>query len=130
MKNDDSATSEDSTRKLLQTHLNNPVERQRLYRFCYRLTGDSEIAEDITQEALLEAWRQGEHLQKPAHWRSWLHGIAKNMYLRWRRSHAREMARRFDSWGEQAARTHLEAQGDGSFDLHAIVERYEVAQLG
>lgn len=34
-----------------------PEERTRLVRLCAALTGNSEAAEDLTQETLLEAWR-------------------------------------------------------------------------
>ncbi|GAB4451297.1 MAG: hypothetical protein OHK0029_00190 [Armatimonadaceae bacterium] len=121
--------SSETRHDILQARLNDPEERRRLYRFCYRLAGDGEVAEDLTQEALLEAWRQRDTLQKPEFWRSWLHGIARNMYLRWRRSHGREMARRVDAAGEQAAQNLLEAQVDPSLDLHLALERYEIAHL-
>jgi len=32
-------------------------ERERLIRFCSRLTGNPEAAEDLAQETLLEIWR-------------------------------------------------------------------------
>lgn len=115
-------------REVLRSHLTQPEERKRLFRFCRRLTGDGEVAEDLTQDALLEAWRQADSLHNPAVWRSWLHGIARNMYLRWHRSHGREMARRIAPPDGNAS-TLLEARPDESMDLHTSLERYEIAQL-
>lgn len=105
-----------------------PEERERLYRFCRRLTGDPDVAEDLTQEALMEAWRLADGLQNPAVWRSWLHGIAKNMYLRWRRSQGREMQWRVASNSEAIAEI-IENRADDSEDLCGALERAEVAQL-
>jgi RNA polymerase sigma factor (sigma-70 family) len=110
-------------------YLLRPEERDRLYRFCRRLTGNAEVAEDLTQEALLEAWRQADALQNPAVWRSWLHGIAKNMYLRWRRSEGREQQRRADGDADALNEWVENQPDDGAEDPCAALERAEVARL-
>ncbi|GLV54068.1 hypothetical protein KDH_09170 [Dictyobacter sp. S3.2.2.5] len=68
-------------------------ERVRLVRFCARLVGDSEAAEDLTQETLLEAWRHLEGLRDTHKRLPWLFGIARNVCLRWGRQRGRDQAR-------------------------------------
>ena len=63
-----------------------------LWRFCLRLVGnDRARAEDVTQEALLRAWRHGTILESPpAAIRSWLFTVARNIVIDdWRSRRAR-----------------------------------------
>lgn len=63
-----------------------------LWRFCLRLVGnDRARAEDVTQEALLRAWRHGTILESPpAAVRSWLFTVARNIVIDdWRSRRAR-----------------------------------------
>jgi RNA polymerase sigma-70 factor (ECF subfamily) len=84
-------------RTFLTPYLEDSAERTRLLRFCTHLTGNIELAEDIAQEALAEAWRQADTLQSPEYWRSWVFGIARHMFLRWRSKHLRESSRLVES---------------------------------
>lgn len=67
-------------------------ERRRLVRLCTALTGDRDAAEDLAQEALLEAWRSRHKLHDPAGADRWLSAIARNVCLRWARRRGRELA--------------------------------------
>ncbi len=58
-------------------------ERPRLVRLCALLTGHAEVAEDLAQETLLEAWRGADTLRDPARLSPWLSGIARNVCRRW-----------------------------------------------
>lgn len=73
---------------------NLPAERERLVRLCARLTGNLEVAEDLAQETLWEAWRHAGDLREPGAWRAYVSGIARNVCLRWLRKESREQARR------------------------------------
>jgi hypothetical protein len=42
-----------------------PEERAHVVRLCTALTGNSEVAEDLAQETLLEAWRHLDGLHTP-----------------------------------------------------------------
>lgn len=64
-------------------------ERARLVRLCARLSGSAEEAEDLTQETLVEAWRQRRKLHDPAGRDRWLAAVARNVCLRWRRRQGR-----------------------------------------
>ena len=55
--------------------------------------GDASYAEDLAQEAFLEAWRDLSQLRDRARVGSWIAGIARNLGRRWRRSAARSRRR-------------------------------------
>ena len=50
-------------------------------RLCRRMTGDPARAEELTQEALLVAWRRLPELQDPTRFGPWVYGIARNLCL-------------------------------------------------
>ena len=54
-------------------------------RFACRLSGDQDIAFELVQEAMLEAYLSLEHLREPAKFRSWLCGIVLNVHRRYTR---------------------------------------------
>src|SRR5579875_4144575 len=57
-----------------------------LRRHCARLARDDEAGDDLTQETLVEAWRNRHKLTDPQGRRAWLAAIAGNVYRRWLRS--------------------------------------------
>lgn len=46
-----------------------------------RLSGDAALAEDLAQQAFVQAWRQLSRLQSPAAFGGWLRAIAVNVWL-------------------------------------------------
>lgn len=66
--------------------------RRRLVRLCASISGAPEIAEDLAQETLLEAWRNQHKLHDPAGADRWLAAIARNVCRRWARRHGKETA--------------------------------------
>ena len=101
-----------------------PGERARLVRLCAAITGHPEAAEDLAQEALLEAWRSRERLVEPEGYSRWLSVVARNVCLRWMRDQDIRSTRETpgDPDGEEslAARTP---------DLEIELERGELADL-
>ena len=49
-----------------------------IWRFAYRLTGSAPRADDLTQDAYLQAWRSLSSLREPRAARSWLYAITLN----------------------------------------------------
>lgn len=71
--------SDSNFNHLAETH------RKDLYKYAYRLSGDSHTAEDLVQDSLLRAWRSLDKLKQPAAIKDWLKTIVR-----------RENARRFE----------------------------------
>lgn len=53
-----------------------------VFRFAYRLSGTSHEAEDISQQAFLDAQRKLDTLRDPNKVRAWLFMIVRNLYRR------------------------------------------------
>jgi RNA polymerase sigma-70 factor (ECF subfamily) len=47
----------------------------RLYTVAYRISRNTEIARDATQQALLEAWRDVRNLRDPERWEAWTYRL-------------------------------------------------------
>jgi RNA polymerase sigma-70 factor, ECF subfamily len=62
-----------------------------IYRIANRLCGDSEQAQDLTQECFLEAWKGLDQLREASRSRSWLLQILRN---RWHRQLSRTVVKR------------------------------------
>jgi RNA polymerase sigma-70 factor, ECF subfamily len=52
-----------------------------LWRYAWRLTGDPARAQDVVQEALLQAWQHPHVLTNGQSPRGWLFSVARNMVL-------------------------------------------------
>lgn len=97
------------------------AERTRLVRLCAHLSGRPDAAEDLAQEALLEAWRSVHKLHDPAGRERWLAAIARNVCLRWTRKSVR-------------AQVSLIADGEepetpDSLDIEADLDQRELGEL-
>jgi RNA polymerase sigma-70 factor, ECF subfamily len=57
-----------------------------LWRYAWRLTGDSAHAEDVVQETLLRAWQHPHVLNNGQSPRAWLFTVARNLVIDDRRS--------------------------------------------
>jgi RNA polymerase sigma-70 factor (ECF subfamily) len=61
--------------RLLASH------QQKLYRVAYRMTGHHEDAEDLLQDALLEAYRSFRKFQRGTFFEKWLYRIMTNTFI-------------------------------------------------
>jgi RNA polymerase sigma-70 factor (ECF subfamily) len=62
----------------------------RIYRYCFRRTGDSALAEDLTSLVFLEAWRRRGEVSLSAEAQlPWLYGVATNVLRNQRGSQRR-----------------------------------------
>jgi RNA polymerase sigma factor (sigma-70 family) len=108
------------------------VERAHLMRWCMRLVGDRDVAEDLVQETLSAAWRSK---RRPAHeqeYPAWLAGIARNICRSWLRSHRRETARRITLLHPEHDPDPidgLESHPADTLDLETLLEREELIEL-
>lgn len=60
-----------------------------LYRYAYRLTGHRQIAEDLTQETFVEAWRSVGNQTESGRARAWLFQILRFRYFHYLRDNRR-----------------------------------------
>jgi RNA polymerase sigma-70 factor (ECF subfamily) len=97
------------------------AERSRLVGLCATLTGNVDVAEDLAQETLLEAWRSIDKLRETELFTHWLSGIARNICLRWLRKNARNVMTPLPTMAEE--------QLADDFDLEIDLERKELAEL-
>lgn len=98
-----------------------PARRARLVRLCAAAVGDAAAAEDLAQEALLEAWRHRGRLTDPAGADAWLGAIARNVCRRHLRSRGQERVVLTDSVPDQPH--------DDLHDGLDHLEREEVVEL-
>lgn len=105
-----------------------PTERERIVRLCTTLTGDRDIAEDLAQETMLEAWRHIHTLRDHEKRIQWLNGIARNVYLRWARKHGQDLAQR-EFLHPEEHETSLEERLVDDYDIEIELERKELVSL-
>lgn len=104
------------------------AERPRLVALCAKLVGSIEVAEDLAQETLYEAWRHRNRLYALEGLAPWLSAIARNVCLRWRSRQG------FVAPFSTASAVSMDAPGlddvpDSSADLEVDLERAELAAL-
>src|SRR5690242_17801613 len=114
-------------------HFVSPEERMGLMRLCLSMTGNRDAAEDLVQEALLEAWRHEQALRDATKRAQWLAGIARNVCLRWLRRRGREAAyfveRRTGDGDEETLPAALEDVIADDADIEVELERKELVEL-
>jgi len=105
-------------------------EWTRLVRLCATLTSNKDIAEDLAQETVLEAWRHKHELRAPEKRIQWLSGIARNVCLRWLRTRGRELAHlaNVETYTEQGTPQFEEMLAD-DYDIEVELERKELIEL-
>lgn len=67
---------------------------KRVYALSYRLAGDAEIAEDITQEVFVQVWQKIHNFRGDSKFSTWLHSVASNVAI----SHMRKQKSWWRSW--------------------------------
>lgn len=58
----------------------------RIYRLLRHLTGDAEVADDLTQQTFIQAWQALASYRGEARLATWLHRIAYHEYTHWLRA--------------------------------------------
>jgi RNA polymerase sigma-70 factor (ECF subfamily) len=59
----------------------------RVYAICLRMTADRELAEELTQDVFVRAWRRIRTFRGASAFSSWIHRVAVNLVLDHRRRH-------------------------------------------
>lgn len=105
------------------------TRRAQVVRFCLRFSSDPDVAEDLAQETLIEAWRHRMSLRDPEAINAWLYGIARNVCLRWLRREGRERARRVEQSSVDEHAVDWTQNIADNFDVELELERTELATL-
>jgi len=106
-------------------------EWARLVRLCATITHEREVAEDLAQETMLEAWRHQHTLRDPEKQAQWLSGIARNVCLRWQRKIGRELAHSsiINASSHRQEIALLEETLVDDYDIEIELERKELIEL-
>ncbi len=108
------------------------AERERLVRLCAHLSNNTQNAEDLAQETLLEAWRNRHKVYDYNGLSSWLSAIARIVCLRWTHKHASEKLQLIQPEDEEDTST-PGTEGEWLIDDGASIdyelERSELADL-
>jgi RNA polymerase sigma factor (sigma-70 family) len=103
------------------------AERTMLVHFCARFTRDIDAAEDLAQQALLQAWRYENQLRDQAARSGWLLSIARNTCRKWLRQHRREQSRISNL--SQLSETEQDVWLVDDFDIEVAFDRAVRADL-
>ena len=85
----------------------------RVHALCLRMTGQTPVAEEMSQEVFLRAWKKLSGFTDAAHFRAWLSRVAVNLVLNQRRQWVRRKAQ--ENWMDTASGT-----SDDSFDARPV----------
>lgn len=94
--------------------------RQKLYRFAFRLLGNEEDAQDITQDALMKVWGMQEKMAELQNMEAWCMRITRNLALDKIKARKYRMSDELDRAGELPA-THQKSP-------HAVTEQNDVME--
>lgn len=72
----------------------------RIHSLCLRISADSYIAEELTQEVFIKAWEKLKTFQFESKFSTWLHSIAVNEFLMHLRSEKRH-SERIEEFGKE-----------------------------
>jgi RNA polymerase sigma-70 factor (ECF subfamily) len=98
------------------------LHQQMIHSLAYRMTGSSEDAKDLAQEAFIRAYQQLDSFSGSAKFSSWLCRIAINVCLDWQRREIRR-SRLHDHWSLNQVVEETDADGaDGLDDLSRQVQ--------
>jgi len=100
-------------------------QRRRLRRTFTAWIGDAAVADDLTQEALIAAWRSTRRPTEEPDLSRWLFGVARNVLRRYRRDLGRQSQWLLDVPDDDGAF----ALASVSFDLDAELEREDIVAL-
>ncbi|MCF7764137.1 MAG: sigma-70 family RNA polymerase sigma factor [Verrucomicrobia bacterium] len=74
-----------------------------IFAFLRRWTGDQDDACDLTQKTFVKAWVSLGSFQGRSRFSTWLHGIARHVYVDWRRKRGTGELRTDEWWGACAS---------------------------
>jgi RNA polymerase sigma-70 factor (ECF subfamily) len=74
-----------------------------VYSYLRRLCGNQACAEDLTQQTFLKVWSSLDRFKGRSKFSTWLHRIAYNCYIDWRRKDSGSIQSNTDQWWRECA---------------------------
>ncbi len=107
------------------------TEHVQLVHYCARITRNRDVAEDLAQETILIAMDNLSTLREAERQSAWLFGIARNVCLRWLRTHGRDSVHLVQphSVGEDVTFSEPEEILADDQDVELVLERKELIEL-
>ncbi|RPI13559.1 MAG: RNA polymerase sigma factor [Ignavibacteriae bacterium] len=65
----------------------------RIYAFCMRISSNPQVAEELTQDVFVKAWEKLDTFRGDSQFSTWLHSIAVNEFLMYKRTQKRFLQR-------------------------------------
>lgn len=110
---------EESFAEIVKIYLN------QIYNFVYRLTGDRDAAEDLTQETFVKCWKNLKRFDQNKSFKTWLFTIAKNTAFDWLKK-KKEIP--FSTFTDEEGENWLENVADENILPDEILERANLAE--
>jgi len=105
---------------------------ERIFAYFRRLCGNDEDAADLTQRAFSKAWSSLASFDHRASFNTWLHRIAHNTYVDWRRKGNRFDGQSDDWWetceSDEPSPFENAAEREIAHQLYALVEQLDEEQ--
>ena len=98
---------------------------RRVFALCLRMSSDASLAEELTQDVFVRAWRKLDSFRGDSAFSSWLYPIAVNTALSERRARVRRTSRVFttdDLTAFEKAPEERRAGPEARFDLEAAMK--------
>jgi len=96
-----------------------------IYNFVFRLAGDRDAADDLTQETFVKAWKNLARFDKKRNFKTWLFTIAKNTAYDWLKK-KKEIP--FSTFADEEGESWLENVADEDILPDEILERSDLAE--
>ncbi|MFA6193305.1 MAG: sigma-70 family RNA polymerase sigma factor [Parcubacteria group bacterium] len=98
---------------------------EQVYNFVFRLAGDRDAVEDLTQETFVKAWKNLKRFDQKRSFRTWLFTIAKNTAFDWLKK-KKEIP--FSTFTDEEGESWLENIADENILPDEILERKNIAE--
>ncbi len=94
----------------------------RINSLCLRISADSYVAEELTQEVFIKAWQKLKTFQFESKFSSWLHSIAMNQFMMHLRTEKRASERE-ENYMSGKEEIHSRNQQDSRIDLEKAITK-------
>jgi len=96
-----------------------------IYSFVFRLVNDRDVADDLTQETFVKAWKNLKSFDQSKSFKTWLFTIAKNTTFDWLKK-KKEIP--FSNFADEEGENWLENVADENILPDEILERSDLAE--